>query len=222
MLAFFLTITAQADTLLMKDGTTIDGVIKKVAKGQVVVEIGNDAKVFDILDIESMDFTTPHLVGAPEGLPLDHFLKDTEAQEIVDNMEQLQKASEEIQKLLKQIRTYWLDREPISAEKVGSWDAAKETFRRPLDRYQELLNDLYFHVLARVDEYNLLMKAAGDVYVGVNGPFKFGSPLVSKEMRALPLKKYVPGAWYDTIFYDGYNLGYDDAYTKYATPPPSN
>jgi hypothetical protein len=168
-----------------------------------------------------MDFTTPHLVGAPEGIPIDHFLKDVEAQEIVSNIQQLEKASDEIEKLLKQIRTYWKAREPVPADQLGSWAAAKETFRRPLDRYQEVLNDLYFHVLAKVDQYNVLMKAASDIYVGVKGPFNVGSALVSKDMRELPLKKYVPGAWYDTIFYDGYNIGYDDAYTKFA-PRGSN
>jgi hypothetical protein len=216
ILLFLLNVTAQADTLLLQDGTTVEGIIKKVVKGQVVVEIGGEIKVFEILDIESMDFTTPHLVGGPEGIPIDHFLKDVEAQEIVENMEQLEKTSGDIEKLIVQIRKYWKAREPISSEEERSWEAAKETFRKPLSRYQELMNDLYFHVLAKVDKYNLLMKAASDIYVGVKGPFNVGSALVPKEVRQLPLKKYVPAAWYDTIFYDGYNLGFDDAYTKYT------
>jgi hypothetical protein len=221
MIVFLLGTSAKADTVYMKDGSTFEGVIKKVVAGQVVIQVGEEMKTFDILTIESMDFTTPHLVGAPEGIPIDHFLKDVEAQEIVANIQQLEKASDEIEKLLKQIRTYWKAREPVPADQIASWGAAKETFRRPLDRYQELLNDLYFHVLAKVDQYNVLMKAASDIYVGVKGPFNVGSALVSKEMRELPLRKYVPGAWYDTIFYDGYNIGYDDAYTRFA-PRGSN
>jgi hypothetical protein len=219
---FLLGTSANADIVYMKDGSTIDGVIKKVAAGQVVIEIGPDTKVFDILEIESMDFVTPHLLGVPEGVPIDHFLKDVEAQEIVDNMERLDKTATEIEKLLSQIKIYWLTHEPISADQVKSWEAAKETFRRPLSRYQEVLNDLYFHVLAKIDEYNGLADDAYKVYVGVKGPFNVGSHLVTKENRELPLKKYVPAAWYDTIFYDGYNVGYDDAYAKFAVKPDTN
>jgi hypothetical protein len=51
------------------------------------------------------------------------------------------------------------------------------------------------------------------VYVGVKG-IRIGSSLISSDMEKLPLRKYVPGAWYDTIFYEGYNQGYDEAYQK--------
>ena len=77
-------------------------------------------------------------------------------------------------------------------DQVAAWNSTKETFRKPLSLYQELLNNMYFHLLAKVDEYNLLMKAASDVYVGVKGPFNVGSALVPKDLRELPLKKYVP------------------------------
>jgi hypothetical protein len=214
--------SANADTVLMKDGRTIDGVIKKVAKGQVVVEIAKEVKVFDIVEIESMDFTTPHLVGTVvEGAAIDHFLKNIDAQEIVENLQQLEKTELEIEKLIAQIRTFWMEREPINAHETRSWEAARETFRQPLLRYQELLNDMYIHVLAKVDKYNLLMEAASDIYVGVKGPFHVGSTLVSKEMRQLPLKKYVPGGWYATIYYDGYNRGFDDARNKHNYTLPS-
>lgn len=217
VLIFLVNTTAQADTLAMKDGATIDGIIKKVANGQVVIEIGDETKVFEILEVDSMDFTTPHLVGVREGIPIDHFLRDIEAQEIVDNLQKLETTSDDIEKLIIQIRKYWQERQPISHEEEASWEAAKETFRKPLSRYQELMNDLYFHLLAKVDQYNVLMKAASDIYVGVKGPFNIGSALVPKEMRQLPLKRYVPAAWYDTIFYEGYTLGFDEAYRKYGT-----
>jgi hypothetical protein len=217
-LMLLLAARANADTVLMKDGTAVDGIIKKVVKGQVVVEVGKETKVFDILDIESMDFTTPHVEGAVEGEAVDHFLKNVEAQEIVENMQQLEKTEAEIQKLIVQIRTYWQEREPITPREIPSWEAAKETFHEPLSKYQELLNDLYLHVLAKVDRYNVLMQAASDIYIGVRGPFNVGSPLVPKEMKQLPLKKYVPGGWYATIFYEGYNRGFDDAHMKYAIP----
>ena len=212
LMVLLLSTSASADIVYLNDGSTIEGVIKKVAAGQVVIQVGADMQTFDILAIESMDFTTPHLVD----------VKNVDAEEIVSNIQQLEKTSVEIEKLLMQIKTFWMLQEPIAAERTGSWEAAKETFRRPLNKYQELLNDLYFHVLAKVDKYNLLMKDASEIYVGVKGPFNVGSRLVAKEARELPLTKYVPAAWYDTIFYDGYNVGYDDAYMKFAPYKGSN
>ena len=212
-------VTASADTLKFVDGRELEGVIKKVEAGKVSVAIGNEEKVFDILEIESMDFNTPHLLLPASKVPIDHFLKSFEAQEIVRNVEELDRAAADIRKKLGQIRTYWAGKEPIEASDVGAWHAAKEEFRKPLDRYQELLNDLYFHVLARVDEYNLMGKQASKVYVGVKG-IRAGSPLVTKDMEKLPLKKYVPATWYDTIFYNGYDQGYSEAYVKYTVNKP--
>jgi hypothetical protein len=214
--------TAFADTLTLKGGATIEGVIKKVETGTVYVQIGNEEKTFSILEIESMDFNTPHLLADTAKVPLDHFLKNIEAQEMVRNVEQLEKSAADIRHKLGQIRTYWGGKQPISAEEQKGWDAAKEEFRKPLALYQELLNDLYFHVLAKVDDYNLMANQAKKVYVGVQG-IRFGSSLITSDMEKLPLRKYVPAPWYDTIFYDGYNLGYDDAYQKISgKPAPSN
>jgi hypothetical protein len=212
---------ARADTLTLKDGSTVDGVIKKVEKGTVYVQLGEEEKSFSILDIVSMDFNTPHLLADATKLPLDHFLKDIEAQEMVRNVEQLEKSAADIRHKLGQIRAYWGARQPVTAEEEKGWDAAKEEFRKPLALYQELLNDLYFHVLAKVDEYNLMAAQAKKVYVGVKG-IRIGSSLISSDMEMLPLRKYVPASWYDTIFYDGYNRGYDEAYQKITGKPESN
>jgi hypothetical protein len=102
---------------------------------------------------------------------------------------------------------------------MAEWETAKERFRRPLSRYQEVLNDLYFHVLGKVDEYNFLMKEAEGIHVGVKGWFQAGSSLAPSEMEKLPLKKYVPAPWYDKIYYEGYDMGYRDAYEKYRDEP---
>jgi hypothetical protein len=213
---------ARSDTLTFKDGSKLEGVIKKVETGTVHVQLGNEEKTFSILEIESMDFNTPHLLTETDKVPLDHFMRDIQAQDIVRNMEQLEKSAADIRHKLGQIRTYWGGKEPIATEEVKGWEAAKEEFRKPLALYQELLNDLYFHVLAKVDEYNLMAGQARKVYVGVKG-IRFGSALVSSDMEKLPLRKYVPGSWYDTIFYDGYNLGYDDAWQKInGTSAPKN
>jgi hypothetical protein len=81
------------------------------------------------------------------------------------------------------------------------------------------LNDLYFHALGKVDEYNLLMKEANSTRVGVKGWFQTGSALIPGGMEKLPLKKYVPAQWYDTVYYEGYYMGYRDAYEKYRDRP---
>jgi hypothetical protein len=178
--------TVSADVVVFKDGSEINGVIKKVAEGKVVVDLAGEEKIFDILSIASMDFNTPHALTA------EHFAKDIEAQEFVDNMKAIQGAAEDIRFKLSQIEGYWGKKKSVTTLEEPGWLAAKEEFRRPLTLYQELLDDIYFHVLAKVDEYNDLMKDAREVYVGVKGPFNVGSSLVPKDMEKLPLRKYVP------------------------------
>jgi hypothetical protein len=197
--------TVRADVVVFKDGSEINGVIKKVAEGKVVVDLAGEEKIFDILSIASMDFNTPHALTA------EHFAKDIEAQEVIDNMKAIEAAAEDIRFKLSQIEGYWGKKESVTTKEEPGWLAAREEFRRPLTLYQELLDDLYFHVLAKVDEYNELMSDARMVYVGVKGPFNVGSSLVSKEMERLPLRKYVPATWWDTIYFNGYNMGYEDA-----------
>jgi hypothetical protein len=209
--------TASADTVTFKDGTVLEGIILKVEAGEVTLEVSGEPRFFNILDVTSMDFTTPHVLPFG-GEAVDHFLSNIEAQEIVSNLKEIEEAAAEISRKLTQIEGYWEAKEPIAADELGGWDLAKETFRKPVDRYQELLNDLYFHVLAKVDEYNKLMDRANHVYVGVKGAFNVGSPLVPKDLEKLPLRKYVPGAWYDTIYFTGYDHGYEDAYLKFGNP----
>ena len=212
---------AFADNLKFKDGTELEGVIKKVETGRVFVLVGNEEKVFDILNIDSMDFNTPHLVTGTSNLPVEHFLKNIEAQEVVRNFEELERTEAEVRSMLVNIRAYWNRTQPIPAKELLGWEMEKEEFRRPLNRYQELLNDLYFHVLARVDGYNAFAGEASEVYVGVKG-IRTGSSLIPKAMKKLPLTKYVPGTWYDTIYFDGYNQGYEEAYQKFGTSKTSN
>ena len=202
--------TAAADTIRLKDGSRIDGVITKVEGGKVYVKMETETKTLDILDVVTMDFNTPHLVTDADELPLEHFLSDKEAQEIVKNMAELDKAASEIQRLMMQIKSYWVAKQPIDAQLESGWIAAKETFRAPLENYQEILNDLYLHMLARVDQYNALMKDAESIYVGIKG-LRIGSALVPPELGRLPLRKYVPNSWYDTVYYEGYNQGFADS-----------
>jgi hypothetical protein len=219
-LMLFIAAPAIADTLKFNDGSEVSGIIRKVENGKVYVTLKDEEKIFDILEIETMDFDTPHLIADSDKLRMEHFLKSLEAQELVRSAEELEKAAADIRKNINEIRTNWGTHASVDHKGLQAWEATKANFKRPLSRYQEVLNDLYFHVFAKVDEYNGLMKDATDMYVGVKGLFKVGSPLVSKELEKLPLKKYVPGAWFDTIYYQGYNRGYDDAYLKYGTNYP--
>ena len=211
-----------ADQLELKDGTRLEGIIQKVEKGQVTAQIGSELKVFGILEVTSMEFDTPRVPPTTSRLPWQHFLTSMEAQEMVGHIQSVEKAAAEIRELVDQTKREWGDRKAIASSDLPKWETAKERFRAPLSRYQEVLNDFYFHVLGKVDEYNALTKQANEIYVGVKGPFSIGSSLIPKEMEKLPLKKYVPGKWYDTIFYDGYNLGYNDGYEKYRTHVPSD
>jgi len=208
-----------ADKLQFKDGTTLEGVVEKVEKGEVTITVGGKAKVFPILEIVDMEFDTPHLPQGTARLPLEHFLASMEAQEMVQHVEAVEKSAAEIRKLIDRTRKEWEARRSIPSEEIAKWESAKERFRAPLSRYQETLNDLYFHVLGKVDEYNTLMQEADAIYVGVKGPFSVGSSLIPRDMEKLPLKKYVPGNWYDTIYFEGYNRGYNEAYEKYRDHP---
>ena len=209
-----------ADTLKFKDGTEREGVIKKVERGKVFVLVGNEEKVFDILAIDGMAFNTPHLI-ATGNVPIEHFLKNVESQEVVRNFQELEKTEAEVRSMLVEIRAYWNRVQPVTAKELPGWEMEKEEFGKPLSRYQELLNDLYFHFLARVDGYNAIASEAGEIYVGVRG-IRTGSSLVPKDMKKLPLTRYVPGAWYDTIYFDGYNRGYEEAYQKFQPSTGSN
>ncbi len=214
LMLFVATPALQADTVKMKNGDFFEGVIKMIEDGEVLIEINKQMMTFDILKVDSINFDTPHLVSTGTDVAMDHFLSDMEAQEVVESFAELEETASELRTLMTQIEGYWEAKQPIESDETAAWNAARDRFRRPLSRYQELLNDLYFHVLARVDEYNAFAHDAADLYVGVKGIFKVGSPLLTDEMKPLALRKYVPGSWYDTIFYDGYNIGYSEAFEK--------
>jgi hypothetical protein len=210
-----------ADTLKFKDGTEREGVIKKVETGRVFITVGTEMQEYDILTIDTMDFNTPHILKSTDNVPMEHLLKSVEAQEVVRNFQELEKTESEVRSMLAEIRAYWNRVQPIPSSDLKGWEMEKEEFRKPLSRYQEVLNDLYFHFLARVDGYNAIAGEASEIYVGVRG-VRTGSSLVPKDMKKLPLTKYVPGAWYDTIYFDGYNRGYEEAYQKFQPATGSN
>jgi hypothetical protein len=210
---------AFADKLTLADGTAVEGIVQKIEKGQVTVAIGEETKVLEILTIKDIDFDTPHLTAGTARLPLEHFLSDIETQEMVGHFRDVEESAKAIRELLDRANQKWGDQKSISPDQMAQWEAAKEDFRKPLSRYQEVLNDLYFHMLGKVDEYNLLMQDADSIHVGVKGWFQAGSSLIPNDMEKLPLKKYVPAKWYDTIYFEGYDIGYRDAYEKYRDHP---
>ncbi|MBI3933370.1 MAG: hypothetical protein HY316_01675 [Acidobacteria bacterium] len=212
---------AWADTLELKNGTSIEGVVQKVEKGQVTIQLGLglETKTFDILEIDRMSFDTPRLQVGTSRLPLEHFLTNMEAQEMLGHFQAVETSAAEVSRFIEQARKEWGDHKTIEPSEVAKWDATKERFTTPLVKYQEAINDLYFHVLGTVDQYNRLAKDADSLYVGVKGAFQVGSSLIPSKMEKLPLKKYVPSNWYDTIFYEGYDLGYRDAFDKYSKDP---
>jgi hypothetical protein len=203
---------ARADKLELKDGTQVEGVILKVEKGQVTVAIDQEQRQYSILDVTSMNFDTPHV---PEGVSqpsLEHFVSNTEAQELVRHIQDVDQAAMDLRQWLDRIEKEWGNGRTIATSETASWDATREQFWRVLSRYQEVLGDFYSHVVTRVDQYSRLAKEAGSVRVGVRGTFNVGSALISKQEQEPPLKKFVPSAWYDTIFYKGYSLGYTEGY----------
>jgi hypothetical protein len=219
LLALLLHTLAFADKITLSDGSTVEGIVRKIEKGQVTVAVGEQTKVLEILTIQDIDFDTPHLTAGTARLPLEHFLSDIEAQEMVGHFRDVEESADRIRELIDRTRKEWGARKSIPLDQVAQWEAAKEDFRKPLSRYQEVLNDLYFHMLGKVDEYNLLMQEADSIHVGVKGWFQAGTSLIPDDMEKLPLKKYVPSKWYDTIYFEGYDIGYRDAYEKYRDHP---
>lgn len=207
---------ALADQVQMKDGTVLQGTVQKIEKGQVTILVGSETKTLNILEVTNIDFDTARLTTGTKRLPLEHFLASMEAQEMVSHFQRVEDSAAEIRRLLDQTKQEWAQQKSVAADETAKWDAAKERFSAPMAEYQEALNELYFHVLGKVDEYNSLMKEADAIYVGVKGWFNIGSSLIPPNVKKLPLKKYVPANWYDTIFYEGYNQGYNEAYEKYG------
>jgi hypothetical protein len=199
---------AWGDTIQLKSGATVEGIIQKIENGRVTVQVGDETKEIDILQTTKIDFDTPHLTQGTAKLPLEHFLKDLDAQEMVRLSQDIKQTRGELRTQLDQIKRDWVARQPIDKNQTRRWEGVKETFRAPMKHYQETLQDLYLHVLAQVDAYNKFADEAQQVYIGVKGVFNIGSPLLSPELEQLQPKKFMPSTWYDTIQYEGYRRGY--------------
>ena len=206
---------AWGDRLTLKDGTQIEGQVKHVDKGEVAVQVGEETKTFNILDVASMVFDTPRVSELATRLPGTHFMASMEGQKVAGHLEAVEHAAAELRQLIDETKGEWGQRRTIDPRDLPKWAAAKERFATPASHYQDSLTDLYVHVLGKVAQYNQLMQEANQIRVGVKGILSTGSPLIPREKEKLPLKKYVPATWYDTIYYEGYNRGYSEAFEKF-------
>ncbi|MEQ1949292.1 MAG: hypothetical protein ABL995_19015 [Bryobacteraceae bacterium] len=199
-----------ADTIMLQSGSRVEGVITKLEKGKVFIETSAGPQEVDLTEVASVNFDTPHVVTGTAKLPAEHFLKDFDPQEMGRLGDEVKRMKAETRKQLGQIKTTWGARQPIDKDAMAKWSAAKESFSVPFSRYREAVQDMYFHVLNQIDEYNKVAHEAEQVYIGVKGPFNVGSPLVTAETGERTVKESVPKSWYDRIYFDGYNKGYKE------------
>jgi hypothetical protein len=199
-----------ADTITLQSGNKMEGVITKLENGKVFIDTATGAQEVELTEIAGVNFDTPHLVQGTAKQPAAHFLGDFDAQEMMRLSDDAKRAKTAARKQLDQIKATWGAQQPIDKDATGKWAAAKEGFSVPFGRYREAVQDMYFHVLAQIDEYNKLANEAERVYVGVKGPFNVGSPLVSADQGERTVKDSVPKNWYDRIYFDGYNRGYKE------------
>ena len=183
-----------------------------------------ETQVIAVLGVDKIDFDTPHLTEGTAKLPLEHFLKDFDAQEMVHLGQDMKKIREELRTQLEGIQKTWLVQQPIDKEQTRRREATKETFRAPMKQYQDTVEEMSLHVVAQVDAYNRFAAEADKVYVGVKGLLNVGSPLLSGELQQLAPKRFLPAKWYDGIFYEGYRRGYvegTDMQRLLQAPPAS-
>jgi hypothetical protein len=151
LLLFAGSTAAMADMLRFRDGTRVEAVVTRVEDGKVFARIGNEAKVFDLSNIRSADLNTGPLAATVSDLPIDHFLQTLDAEVLDRDARQLEKAEAEIHMMLDRIRAARARKPVVSVRDLPGWEAAKEELRKPLIRYQELLNEIYSSAVAGVN-----------------------------------------------------------------------
>jgi hypothetical protein len=214
---------AFADTIKPKTGDAIHGVIQKMEGGRVTILMGNETRVLNILDVDGIDFDTPHLTEIADKAAVEAFLKDVDAQQLARLSMALKLARQDLNSQLEQIKKDWQARQPVDRNQARRWEGTKESFQAPMKRYQAILKSMYLDVLARVDDYNAFASEANKVYVGVKGVFNVGSPLLTPALDEIDAKAVVPKSWYDKIFYEGYTKGYKEgaALERLNVTPPA-
>ena len=191
------------DSLKLKNGTSVEGVVRSVSGGNITVEVGGRNQVIPVLQVEEIDFNTPHADEAG--------VDDATVNDFTKGAQALTKAQRGARSSLDQIKKRWADRKSVQPGQTGQWNAEKERFQPPFIDYRRAIQTLYRDVAAHVDNYNKMAAEANDVYIGVKGIFNVGSPLIPDDQRELQIKQFLPGAWYDELYYEAYAKGFKDA-----------
>ena len=207
-LLFSLPLLMSADTLKLKDGQAISGIVRTIDGGKVTVEVGSQKRVVDILQVEQIDFDTPHPQDA--AIPVKEFTRDAE---------RLIQAEKDTQRAFDQIKARWSTRKTVEPNQAQQWNADRERFDTPMTDYRKAIYQMYLDLATHVDRYNDLAQDATKLYVGVKGVLNVGSPLIRDAQRERPLKDFIPGHWYDQIFYEAYKEGFHDAVEFQALTP---
>ena len=105
----------------------------------------------------------------------------------------------------------WAGKKSVEKNQTSQWSAEKERFQPPFSSYRKAIQELYRDVAAHIDNYNKMAAEANDVYIGVKGIFNVGSPLIPDDQRELQIKQFLPGTWYDELYYAAYAKGFKDA-----------
>ena len=95
---------AMADQLTLKDGTTMDGVVQKVEKGQVTIMVGAENKVYDMLQVSDISFDSARITTGTKLLPAEHFAASMEAQEMLGHFTKVEQSAAKVRALLDQTR----------------------------------------------------------------------------------------------------------------------
>ena len=186
---------AWADTIRMKDGDPVHGIIRQMEQGKVSIETAKGVQSIDILEVEGIDFDTPH--------ETDITSKDPDEQALARLARDLKTVRRDLRTQLDSIQKTFKDPNP-----ARPYEAAQEAFRASMRQYQDTLANLHLRVLGQLEEYDAFAAEAGKVNFGRKGLFRQGSTLLTSELEKLPIRRFVPAHWYDTILFEGYRRGF--------------
>lgn len=198
-----------ADSITLKNGEALSGIVKSIDGGKVTIDVAGQARTVDVLQVEQINFDTPHATEA-QSIPVREFTRD--AEKLID-------AEKATRRAYDTIKARWSTRKTVEPNQAQQWSADRERFDAPLSDYRNAIHQMYLDLASHVDHYNQVAADATKLYVGVKGVLNVGSPLIRDNQRARPLKDFIPGHWYDQIFYDAYKEGFNDAVEFQALTP---
>jgi hypothetical protein len=200
------------DSVRLKNGQAMTGIVRSIDAGKVTIEVGGQPRVVDILQVEQIDFDTPHTSDSPS-------VNDIPVREFTKAAEKLIQAERETRRSFDAIKARWSTRKSVEPNQTQQWAADRERFDTPLSDYRKAIHQMYLDLAAHVDNYNKTAADATKLYVGVKGLLNIGSPLIRDNQRERPLKDFIPGHWYDQLFYEAYKEGFNDAVEFQALTP---